>query len=40
VFIRPLGNVIVVMPPLAISVRNLGQLLKIIRESVRVVTEQ
>jgi len=40
VFIRPLGNVIVVMPPLAISVRNLRQLLKVIRESIIAVTEQ
>jgi adenosylmethionine-8-amino-7-oxononanoate aminotransferase len=39
VFIRPLGNVIVVMPPLAISVRNLQQLLKVIRESIIAVTE-
>jgi adenosylmethionine-8-amino-7-oxononanoate transaminase len=39
VFIRPLGNVIVVMPPLAISVRNLRQLLKVIGESIIAVTE-
>jgi adenosylmethionine-8-amino-7-oxononanoate aminotransferase len=39
VFIRPLGNVIVVMPPLSISVRNLQQLLKVIRESIVAVTE-
>jgi adenosylmethionine-8-amino-7-oxononanoate aminotransferase len=39
VFIRPLGNVTVVMPPLAISVRNLQQLLKVIRESIIAVTE-
>jgi adenosylmethionine-8-amino-7-oxononanoate aminotransferase len=39
VFIRPLGNVVVVMPPLTISVRNLRQLLKVIRESVIAVTE-
>jgi adenosylmethionine-8-amino-7-oxononanoate aminotransferase len=38
VFIRPLGNVMVVMPPLAISVRNLRQLLKAIRESIIAVT--
>jgi len=40
VFIRPLGNVIVVMPPLTISGRNLRQLLKVIRESIIAVTEQ
>lgn len=40
VFIRPLGNVIVLMPPLAISGRNLRQLLKVIRESIIAVTEQ
>ena len=40
VFIRPLGNVIVLMPPLAISMRNLRQLLKVIRESIIAVTEQ
>jgi adenosylmethionine-8-amino-7-oxononanoate aminotransferase len=40
VFIRPLGNVIVVMPPLAISARNLRQLLKAIRESIMAVTGQ
>ncbi|NWF97469.1 MAG: adenosylmethionine--8-amino-7-oxononanoate transaminase [Nitrospirae bacterium] len=34
VFIRPLGNVIVIMPPLSISERNLGQLLKFIKESI------
>jgi adenosylmethionine-8-amino-7-oxononanoate aminotransferase len=34
VFIRPLGNVIVVMPPLSISDTNLIQLLRIIRSSI------
>ena len=29
VFIRPLGNVIVIMPPLSISEQNLRQLLKV-----------
>ncbi|MEW6675332.1 MAG: adenosylmethionine--8-amino-7-oxononanoate transaminase [Nitrospirota bacterium] len=39
VFIRPLGNVIVIMPPLSISEQNLNQLLKIIRDSIVTVTE-
>lgn len=39
VFIRPLGNVIVIMPPLSISEQNLKQLLKVIRESIIAVTE-
>lgn len=39
VFIRPLGNVIVIMPPLSISEQNLNQLLKIIRDSIVAVTE-
>lgn len=34
VFIRPLGNVIVIMPPLSISAEELRQLLKGIREAV------
>jgi len=34
VFIRPLGNVIVIMPPLSISGKNLNQLLKVIRDSI------
>ncbi|GAB4410475.1 MAG: adenosylmethionine--8-amino-7-oxononanoate transaminase [Thermodesulfovibrionales bacterium] len=34
VFIRPLGNVVVIMPPLAISLENLEQLLKIIKEGI------
>jgi adenosylmethionine-8-amino-7-oxononanoate aminotransferase len=34
VFIRPLGNVIVLMPPLSISGKNLHQLLKVIRDSI------
>jgi adenosylmethionine-8-amino-7-oxononanoate aminotransferase len=40
VFIRPLGNVIVVMPPLAISAWNLRRLLKVIGESIITATEQ
>jgi adenosylmethionine-8-amino-7-oxononanoate aminotransferase len=39
VFIRPLGNVIVVMPPLAISPENLQQLMKVIKEGIMKVTE-
>ncbi|MBI5846968.1 MAG: adenosylmethionine--8-amino-7-oxononanoate transaminase [Nitrospirae bacterium] len=34
VFIRPLGNVIVVMPPLNISIENLGRLLTVLRDAV------
>jgi adenosylmethionine-8-amino-7-oxononanoate aminotransferase len=39
VFIRPLGNVIVIMPPLGISEQNLNQLLKVIKNSIVAVTE-
>jgi adenosylmethionine-8-amino-7-oxononanoate transaminase len=39
VFIRPLGNVVVIMPPLAIHAENLEQLLKVISEGIRKVTE-
>jgi adenosylmethionine-8-amino-7-oxononanoate aminotransferase len=39
VFIRPLGNVIVIMPPLSISSENLKQLLKVIKDSIVAVTE-
>lgn len=38
VFIRPLGNVIVIMPPLAISTDNLQQLMKVIKEGIAAVT--
>jgi len=38
VLIRPLGNVIVVMPPLAISGGDLGWMLEVIRESIEEVT--
>jgi len=37
-FLRPLGNVIVIMPPLAISEENLKRMLDIIAESIREVT--
>ncbi|NWF75168.1 MAG: adenosylmethionine--8-amino-7-oxononanoate transaminase [Nitrospirae bacterium] len=39
VFIRPLGNVVVIMPPLSISKENLNQLLKVIHEAIINVTE-
>jgi adenosylmethionine-8-amino-7-oxononanoate aminotransferase len=39
VFIRPLGNVIVIMPPLSISEQNLNQLLKVIKDSIVTITE-
>ena len=39
VFLRPLGNVVVIMPPLAISTDNLEQLLKVIKKGIIKVTE-
>jgi adenosylmethionine-8-amino-7-oxononanoate aminotransferase len=39
VIIRPLGNVVVIMPPLSISLENLAQLLKVIKEGITKVTE-
>lgn len=38
VFLRPLGNVIVIMPPLAISKENLEQMLRVIRDGILNVT--
>jgi adenosylmethionine-8-amino-7-oxononanoate aminotransferase len=38
VFIRPLGNVIVIMPPLSISIENLEQMLTVLRGAVFSVT--
>jgi len=38
VFIRPLGNVVVIMPPLHISTGNLEQLLKVVKECIRCAT--
>ncbi|MGO9613617.1 MAG: adenosylmethionine--8-amino-7-oxononanoate transaminase [Dissulfurispiraceae bacterium] len=38
VIIRPLGNVIVIMPPLSISLQNLGSLMNILKESIIAVT--
>lgn len=40
VIIRPLGNVIVLMPPLSISKRELAVLLRVTRESIAAVTER
>jgi len=40
VIIRPLGNVIVIMPPLSIGEQNLKQLLRVIRDAIVVVTEE
>jgi len=34
VILRPLGNVIVIMPPLAIGIEQLGQLLQVVAESI------
>jgi adenosylmethionine-8-amino-7-oxononanoate aminotransferase len=39
VIIRPLGNVVVIMPPLSISEQNLNQLLKVIKDAIVEVTE-
>jgi adenosylmethionine-8-amino-7-oxononanoate aminotransferase len=38
VFIRPIGNVIVIMPPLSISIENLKQMLKVIKDAIIAVT--
>lgn len=38
VIIRPLGNVIVIMPPLSISHENLEQLMRVIKEAIEAVT--
>jgi adenosylmethionine-8-amino-7-oxononanoate aminotransferase len=38
VFLRPLGNVIVIMPPLSISMENLKQMLKVIKDAIIAVT--
>jgi adenosylmethionine-8-amino-7-oxononanoate aminotransferase len=39
VFSRPLGNTIVIFPPLVISNGELEMLLDVLQESIRVVTE-
>ncbi len=39
VIIRPLGNVVVIMPALSISEQNLEQLLKVLKKSIVAVTE-
>jgi len=38
VIIRPLGNVVVVMPPLCISSENLAYLMSVIKKSIIAVT--
>jgi adenosylmethionine-8-amino-7-oxononanoate aminotransferase len=38
VFLRPLGNVIVIMPPLAISTENLEQMLRVLRNGIANIT--
>ncbi|MBI5411507.1 MAG: adenosylmethionine--8-amino-7-oxononanoate transaminase [Nitrospirae bacterium] len=38
--IRPLGNVVVLMPPLAAKVRDLARMVTVLRESIRVATER
>ncbi len=38
VIIRPLGNVVVIMPPLSISLENLEQLMRVINEAIEAVT--
>jgi len=40
IILRPLGDVIVVMPPLSITLRQLKNLLDVTHESIRVVTEK
>ena len=37
--IRPLGNVVVLMPPLSCTTRQLGRMVTTVRESIRAVTE-
>jgi len=39
VIIRPLGDVIVLMPPLSINTEELNELLKVVFESIGIVTE-
>jgi adenosylmethionine-8-amino-7-oxononanoate aminotransferase len=39
VFSRPLGNTIVIFPPLVISISELDMLLSVLQDSIRVVTE-
>ncbi len=39
VFSRPLGNTIVIFPPLVISVSELDMLMSVLQESIRIVTE-
>ena len=39
VFIRPLGNVIVLMPPLIISEQNLNKLLQVVKKAIIAATK-
>jgi adenosylmethionine-8-amino-7-oxononanoate aminotransferase len=34
IIIRPLGNVVVIMPPLNISIENLSRLLNVLRDAI------
>jgi adenosylmethionine-8-amino-7-oxononanoate transaminase len=38
--LRPLGNVVVLMPPLSISMRQIGRLFSVVKESIKTVTAQ
>lgn len=40
VFIRPIGNVIIIMPPLSISIENLERLIEVIKSGIISVTER
>jgi adenosylmethionine-8-amino-7-oxononanoate aminotransferase len=40
VLMRPLGNVLVIMPPLSISVENLRQMLSVIEDSIKVIIKR
>ena len=38
-FLRPLGNVIVLMPPLTVTMRELTRMVTIVDESIRAITK-
>lgn len=40
VLIRPLGNVVVIMPPLSISLENLDQLMNVIKRAIEIVSKE
>lgn len=40
VLIRPLGNVVVIMPPLSISLENLDQLMNVIKKAIELVSKE